>query len=815
MRIAGGRDADAADWADVDVPAGPAVRRGRSEAVHLPVPPGEHRAPTCRPRNALGDTVSLTTNFRTVAPLLDWVNHVFSQLIQPVAEAQPVYQSLDPFRRSTGAGPSVTVLGPEPHTDGPNAERLREREAADVAAAIANAMADGWSVWDDLGQAWRQISLGDIAVLLPARTSLPFLEDALETAGIPYAAESSSLVYQAGEVRDLLAAARTLADPTDLLSCVTALRSALFGCGDDDLWEHKRQGGSFSILAPAAPAAADARDSKVAGDAIDGADATAAGAAATGGSGADVTAGAGITDAADAPDSPVGAAMDYLRRLHFAARWMSPSEVLARLIEDRRMLEVAAAGKRPRDVWRRLRFVVDQARAWSESEHGGLRGYLAWAARQGEDASRAPQAILPETDVDAVRVMTIHAAKGLEFPMVVLSGLSAALRTPSGVRVRWPSGGGFEVKLTKTMQTNDFEALTPLDEQMDDLERRRLLYVATTRPRDHLVVSLHRKPAGRGMPTSAQLLASAGATEAGASRFTAPVDVARPPAVAPPVTAPPEWSSWLAGVTAARGASRLPGAVTPSGLEGTEPRGAAAAWSADDLAEAAADGAAATPDRDAFDAPENRLGDPPPYRPDDPVRAADIQAAPPGLAKGARDLELPPWSKGRYGTNIGRAVHGVLQSIDLTDGSGLDDAVLAQCVTEGVLPYADVVRDLVSSALASPVVRRAAARGAWRESWVATVEADPVGADPSGQSDGTVLEGIIDLMYREEDGSVVIVDYKTDAIPAAALQVRADFYGPQIRAYARAVRAATGAPVSGTLLFLHPQRPAVAIDVDV
>ncbi len=96
------------------------------------------------------------------------------------------------------------------------------------------------------------IRLGDIAVLLPARTSLPFLEDALEAAGIPYSAESSSLVYQAGEVRDLLAAARTLADPTDLLSCVTVLRSALFGCGDDDLWEHKRQGGSFSILAPAA-----------------------------------------------------------------------------------------------------------------------------------------------------------------------------------------------------------------------------------------------------------------------------------------------------------------------------------------------------------------------------------------------------------------------------------------------------------------------------------------------------------------------------------------------------------------------------------
>ncbi len=126
------------------------------------------------------------------------------------------------------------------------------------------------------------------------------------------------------------------------------------------------------------------------------------------------------------PTHPVGAGIRYLQRLHYDARWMTPSEVLGRIATDRRMFEVAVFSPRARDAWRRLRFVIDQARAWSESEHGGLRAYLAWAAAQSSEGSRVAESVLPETDVDSVRIMTIHAAKGLEFPMVVLSGMSSA-----------------------------------------------------------------------------------------------------------------------------------------------------------------------------------------------------------------------------------------------------------------------------------------------------------------------------------------------------------------------------------------------------
>ncbi|MGH3471531.1 MAG: PD-(D/E)XK nuclease family protein, partial [Nocardioidaceae bacterium] len=224
---------------------------------------------------------------------------------------------------------------------------------------------------------------------------------------------------------------------------------------------------------------------------------------------------------------------------------------------------------------------------------------------------------------------------------------------------------------------------------------------------------------------------------------------------------PPEHAAWLAGVDLAREASRRRLALSASGLEGTEPDIALPTTTDDDVLQTTA-----------------------------------------GLAKGQRDVELPPWSKGRYGTAVGRAVHGVLQVVDLSSGAGLDDAVRAQCVSEGVLSYFDVVAALARSALASRPVRSAAARRHWRESYV--------GAE---RSDGVLVEGFVDLIYQDDDGSLVVIDYKTDAVPEAALVARTEFYAPQLRAYLDSLRLATGqTKVRGELLFLRPES-ATAVPV--
>ncbi|MEO5898581.1 MAG: UvrD-helicase domain-containing protein, partial [Ilumatobacteraceae bacterium] len=413
-------------------------------------------------RSTGADTATLSANFRSTPAVIDWVNHTMGRLITAEEDVQPAYEPLDVCRSAGVHRGSVTVLGQDAHDDEPDANTLRAREAEDVASMVVTALRDGWLVARTVsgGEAeGRTTELapcrpGDITILLPARTSLPLLEVALAGRGIAYRAENSSLVYAAPEVRSLLLALRAADDPTDELAIVSALRTPLFGCSDRDLydWKVEHNGAWGWRELPAALA-----------------------------------------------EHPVALGLASLGRVAAAIPWSTPSELLTMLVEQRNVFELALAAPRWLDVLRRLRFVVDQARSWSEAGGHSVRRYLNWTRLQGDDGRFVAETILPETDQDAVRIMTVHAAKGLEFPITIVSGLTTKpARRPGRGGVVWPSGAW-----TITEQEDElYEAFKPVDDLMSDAERRRLLYVATTRAQDHLVVSLHRS-ATRNIGSSA------------------------------------------------------------------------------------------------------------------------------------------------------------------------------------------------------------------------------------------------------------------------------------------------------------------------
>ncbi len=321
----------------------------------------------------------------------------------------------------------------------------------------------------------------------------------------------------------------------------------------------------------------------------------------------------------------------------------------------------------------------------------------------------------------------------------------------------WPPGQPCLIRVGNKVVSAAFEAHLPIDEQMSHDERIRLLYVACTRAQDHLVLSLHRKtragpPDSASRLTSAELLASAlddllpDLPTIAAEGPPAPRPPSGDAAATPPVDLPP-LDDWRRHREAALATSRVPRTVAATALT-----------------------------------PEGR-----------PDALVD-----PGLQKRPRDLDLPPWQKGRYGTAIGRAVHAVLQTIDLATGAGRPEAVAAQAAAEGVIGHEAHIDALVGAALASPSVIEAASRPHWRELYVGV----PLGG-------GRTLEGYIDLLYRRDDG-LVIVDYKTGpASPEADLDPLVERYRAQGASYALAVADATGEPVAGMVFaFLTPTGPA-------
>jgi ATP-dependent exoDNAse (exonuclease V) beta subunit len=483
-------------------------------------------------------------------------------------------------------------------------------------------------------------------------------------------------------------------DPTDAISVVAALRSPAFGCTDADLARYAIAGGrwDYRVAASATPA--------------------------------------GIPE-----EHPVVVGLRALHGFWDQRWWRSVSQIVEAVVRERSLLELAVARRRPRDHWRRTRWFLDQARAWDDAGGSTLRGFVEWAREQAEERARVTESIAPEPDDDAVRILTVHGAKGLEFPVVLLAGLSTqppAFQPP----VVWDASGVAEFRVgTKAAraETPGYEAALAAEGRHDKAERLRLLYVAMTRARDHLVVSLHRK-------NGAQCHA---ASVAGALEAIDPtrLDPDAPTAVAPrargaaPVAEPDGYERWVGEHTAAVTRAARPLTIAATTIAALEAGG---------------------------------LAD------DDP-----------GLAKEAPDDLAPRWRRGRAGTAIGRAVHAVLQTIDLRAGADIAATARAQAFAEGVADRADEVTRLAQAAIRAPVVR-SAVEGAhrwWREVPVAAA------------IDGTVLEGFIDLLIEHDDG-LVVVDYKTDRVSDAEVDDALRHYAVQGAAYALALETALGRPVT-------------------
>jgi ATP-dependent helicase/nuclease subunit A len=629
---------------------------------------------------------ALALNRRSRAVIVDWVNSVFACIIGEGdrSEIQPPYRAIEADRTDALAGPGVALIGAQIADP---AARVRRRETSAIAAHCRAAIDEGWQVAVADGDA-RPASFRDIAILIPTRTILISLERALASGGVPYRIEGGSLIYQTQEVRDLLNCLTAIDDPADEVAVAGALRSAAFACSDVDLARHRAGGGHFNYL------------------------------------------GSSLAERA----GPVADALRSLAEYHESRHDGSIAALVERFVAERGLAEIGLLVDATRDSFRRMRFVIEQARAFEAAGPESLRSFVGWLESRAGGGILDNEGAGLDDDEDAVRVLTIHRSKGLEFPIVFVAGLGSAPNHRAPVFAVDHTGGRVAVSIgAKTSRTRfelgDAEALHLIEAAHAEAELDRLLYVAATRARDHLIISIYH-------PEKVPKCAARRLLDGG---FAGAVTPARP--------------ELLASV----GRPLAPFAD----MEVDLPDGVTAA---------------------SFDAARASL-----------IERARTRRYTSATAIGAQELrkeepqdETEPWARGRGGTHVGRAVHATIQSVALdADAAQIAAFARAQSVAEAIPERAEEVAALARAALASEAAQRArSGRRALREVPFAV------------RYDATVLEGFIDLVIEGADGGIEIVDWKTDHIGAAEVPARLIQYELQAGLYALGLEAATGRAVT-------------------
>jgi ATP-dependent helicase/nuclease subunit A len=643
-----------------------------------------------------GKVVPLGENFRTLPDPLRFVNEVFLRIFEedPDREYEAAPQAL--VQRRAAAEPAAPrrvelLLGADDEERDAEADRIAERVHAWVARRT--------EIHDPETNALRPVGWADVAVLVFYRRSLASLEAAFAARGVPTAVIGGRGFFQSVEVADVLDLLHVLTDLRDEIALAALLRSPFFSLSDPLLWRIATARGRDFVDRFRR---ADPRE----------------------------------TAADDGDAGRLAAAQRRIADWRHACGRVPSSALINRALDESGYRAIAGAAPRGVRHVANLERLVEIVRGF-EAVHGIRPSRLvAWLEAQVEaveDEMEAPEPDAPE----GVNLMTIHQAKGTEYPIVAVAGLAEPPKAGETIpllvfhdarraRVALKVPGDRD-ELVKTAR---FRYLEGERRDRERAEQKRVLYVAMTRARDVLLLSARRSPARRSAKSGAPalqwirrhpaleaLLASDAAPDALEVGGTTVAVAAGPPPPRPRLEPDLRLVTEVERLLAEVPAAAAPPVARPPADE--RPR----LWPVTALSTLAV-----CPRRFFY---RHVVGLP--ERPAWAQPRSDGGGRPAGTAGEA--------------ARRGQEIHRALARFGAT---GLDPRVVSEDVR------ADVERFLVS--------RRAveiASAGGGR------TEIEFVLPTPAGTIDGT-----IDRIYRGPDGTWTVVDYKSGAVPDASRVVR-------------------------------------------
>lgn len=697
-----------------------------------------------------GDSLraSLMTNFRSSPEILAVINHVFGHelLFGNGFAALAAPDAPEPAGGLPLERAAVRVIVVEPDTpvsaedygsSSPKISRF-EIEAAAVAYQVGELLQEGWRK-------------RDIAILLRAFTHVNELEQALTTRGIETYVVQGRGFFRSEELADVTALLRILVNPHDDPALVAVLRSPLMGLADDVafllreeaeaagfrfLWEVLRAR-RFESIPPAYQAHMDLLAARLA-------------------------------PLREKLGSPGLASF-----IEAAVEEFDYDLVVLRTSQGRRRLA-------------NLRKLMRLADEFESVEGPDLAAFLDYVQRRGDvSGDRESNAPTLSEEEDVVRIMTVHKAKGLEFPVVIVPGMGSAVASSDKSCLR-VSKEGFSVRV-KAKNGDDltlgpYEHIRQTAERLALEEETRLYYVACTRAESRLVlVGLGKSgctPAG-GAPID-RVLRTLGVTDV---EVSCPVD-----------------STTDSGLSVSVQGVRAPTIVRSSATDGRS-RGIRCEAPPFSLVETGRAGVR----RVSFSSLERYERCPRGYYLEsilgfEPDVFGDVEPA------GRRSSRAVPSEEGETAARIvGTVVHLVLEESDVRtrpEPETVRRLVARVLEREGVgldARHFERAVSLVQAFWESDMVRRV-------KSGVPTTERPFL-----FQHEGVVVSGYMDLLI--EDGTEwTVVDYKTTRLGGRDPQSAGAQYRLQGRLYALACLLAGAEKVSVVFLFLEaPDRPIVDV----
>ncbi len=375
-----------------------------------------------------------------------------------VNEAE-TYEPLQPSRKQITAPPAVEFLWSlAPNKDNRQkgeAEKARQQEARTLARRLSELLDPNCTerpIVDDQSGEPRALRPGDVAILFRAMSDVHIYEEALREFGLEYYLVGGHAFYSQQEIYDVLNLLRTLASTADELSLAGVLRSPFFSLADETLFWLVESGSSLNagLLAEHLP-----------------------------------------TQLSPEERAKASAAADAIRRLRTLKDRVPIATLLGEALDRTGYDAVLLAEFLGERKLANLHKLLERARA-ADAGVMDLDGFITQLAQFiAREPKEALAATLPEA-ADIIRLMTIHHAKGLEFPLVVVPDLDrpanirqpcAALHPDLGPLVPQPSDDENEKAATGMTL---FAALDRVEELE---ERKRLLYVGCTRAADYLILS--------------------------------------------------------------------------------------------------------------------------------------------------------------------------------------------------------------------------------------------------------------------------------------------------------------------------------------